>query len=113
MRLNLKAIEERVRPLGGRPSYDREFIFELLAAYGRSPSNITRLRNGSLNVADDPATEVVQKNVVYFKPTTDDLYAVIDELRSSPSVVRYSTRFVIVTDYKDLTCPRYSYHLER
>ena len=102
MRLNLKAIEERVRPLGGRPSYDREFIFELLLAYGRSPSNITRLRNGSLNVAGDPATEVAQKNVVYFKATSDDLYAVIDELRSSPSVVRYSTRFVIVTDYKDL-----------
>lgn len=67
MRLNLKSVEERVRPLGGRASYDREFIFELLAAYGRSSSNITRLRNGSLNVADNPATEVAQRNVVYFK----------------------------------------------
>lgn len=102
MRLNLKSVEERVRPLGGQSSYHREFIFELLAAYGRSSSNITRLRNGSLNVADDPATEVAQKNVVYFKETTDDLYAVIDELRSAPTVVRYSTRFVIVTDYTDL-----------
>ncbi|QTV78982.1 DNA methyltransferase [Microbacterium sp. NIBRBAC000506063] len=102
MRLNLKSVEERVRPLGGRSSYDREFIFEMLAAYGRSSSNITRLRNGSLNVADDPTTEVAQKNVVYFKETTDDLYAVIDDLRSAPPVVRYSTRFVIVTDYSDL-----------
>ena len=102
MRLNLKAVEERVRPLGGRTSYDREFIFELLTAYGRSASNITRLRNGSLNVADDPATEVAQKSVVYFKHTEDDLYGVIDELRRSPSVVRYGTRFVIVTDYTDL-----------
>ena len=102
MRLNLRSIEERVRPLGGRSRYNSEFIFELLAAYGRSPSNITRLRNGSLNVADDPHTEVAQKNIVYFKPTSDDLYAVIDELRSSPTVVRYGTRFVIVTDYKDL-----------
>ena len=102
MRLNLKSVEERVRPLGGRGSYDREFIFELLAAHGRSSSNITRLRNGSLNVADDPTTEVAQKNVVYFKETTDDLYAVIDDLRSAPTVVRYSTRFVIVTDYRDL-----------
>lgn len=102
MRLNLKSVEERVRPLGGQSSYHREFIFELLAAYGRSSSNITRLRNGSLNVADDPATVVAQKNVVYFKETTEDLYAVIDELRSAPTVVRYSTRFVIVTDYTDL-----------
>ncbi|WP_439564920.1 DNA methyltransferase [Microcella sp.] len=102
MRLNLKAVEERVRPLGGRTSYDREFIFELLTAYGRSASNITRLRNGSLNVADNPATEVAQKSVVYFKHTEDDLYGVIDELRRSPSVVRYGTRFVIVTNYTDL-----------
>ena len=102
MRLNLKSVEERVRPLGGRSGYDREFIFELLAAYGRSSSNVTRLRNGSLNVAADPATEVAQKNVVYFKETTDDPLAVIDELRSAPTVVRYSTRFVIVTDYSEL-----------
>lgn len=102
MRLNLKAVEERVRPLGGRESYDREFIFDLLAAYGRSKSQITRLRNGSLNVADDPTTEVAQKNVVYFKATASDPLAVIDELKSSPTVVRYNCRFVIVTDYAEL-----------
>ena len=34
---------------------------ELLLAYGRSQSNVTRLRNGSLNVADDKTTEVAQK----------------------------------------------------
>jgi len=102
MRLNLKSVEERVKPLANRTYYDREFIFELLAAYGRSAGNITRLRNGSLNIADDPTTEVGQKNVVYFKSTTEDLYGVIDELRTSPTVVRYSCRFVIVTDFKDL-----------
>ncbi|MBN9607203.1 MAG: class I SAM-dependent DNA methyltransferase [Actinomycetales bacterium] len=102
MRLNLKSVEERVRPLGGRSRYDREFIFELLAVYGRSSSNITRLRSGSLNVADDPSTEVAQKNVIYFKESTDNLLAVIDELRSAPTVVRYNTRFVVVTDYEEL-----------
>lgn len=101
-RLNLKTIEGRVGPLGGRDRYDREFIFDLLSAYGRSPASVTRLRSGALNIADDPSSEVAQKGVVYFKPTTDDLYAVIDELRTSPTVVRYGTRFVIVTDYIDL-----------
>lgn len=102
MRLNLKAVEERVAPLGGRDSYDREFIFDLLSAYGKPQGNISRLRNGSLNVADDPETEVAQKNVVYFKETTGDPLAVIDTLKSSPTVVRYNTRFVIVTDYTEL-----------
>ena len=101
-RLSLKAVEERVAPLAGREGYNREFIFELLAAYGRSSSNITRLRNGSLNVAADPATEVAQKNVVYFKETTSDPLEVIEELKSTPAVVRFSTRFVIVTDYVEL-----------
>ena len=101
-RLNLKAIEERVAPLGGRESYGREFIFELLLAYGKPQGNVTRLRNGSLSVAEDPATEVAQKNVVYFKETTGDPLAVIDELKTSPAVVRYRTRFVIVTDYDEL-----------
>ncbi|QHE73082.1 DNA methyltransferase [Rhodococcus sp. WAY2] len=101
-RLNLKAVEERVSPLGGRDSYDREFIFDLLLAYGKPQGNVTRLRKGSLNVADDPETEVAQKNVVYFKETTKDPLAVIEELRTSPTVVRYSTRFVIVTDFSEL-----------
>jgi hypothetical protein len=98
----LKTIEGRVGPLGGRDHYEREIVFDLLAAYGRSPASITRLRSGALNIADDPSSEVAQKGVVYFKPTTDDLYAVIDELRTAPTVVRYGTRFVIVTDYVDL-----------
>lgn len=102
MKLNLKAVEERVAPMGGRESYDREFIFELLLAYGRSQGNVTRLRNGSLNVADNPTCEVAQKNVVYFHETTGDPLAVIEGLRTSPMVVRYNTRFVIVTDYTEL-----------
>lgn len=102
VKLNLKAVEERVAPLGGQETYTREFIFDLLAAYGRAQGNITRLRNGSLNVAEDPATEVAQKNVIYFKETTKDPLTVIEELRTSPRVVRYNTRFVIVTDFAEL-----------
>ena len=102
MKLNLKAVEERVAPLARRDAYDREFIFEVLLAYGRSQGNVTRLRNGSLNVADDPETEVAQKGVVYFKETAGDPLAVIDELRMSPTVVRYRPRFVIVTDWVEL-----------
>jgi hypothetical protein len=104
MPLVLKAIEQNIRPIGGKSSYDKEFIFALLTAYGRSASNITRLRNGSLNVADDPSRDVAQKSVVYFRPVTDgaSLYEVIDDLKTSPTVVRYSTRFVIVTDYENL-----------
>jgi hypothetical protein len=101
-RLSLKAIEERVAPLGNCESYDREFIFNLLLAYGKPRGNITRLRNGSLNVAVDPEYEVAQKNVVYFRETFHEPLADIEELRTAPAVVRYNPRFVIVTDYDEL-----------
>lgn len=101
-RLSLKAVEERVAPLAGRETYDREFILEMLLAYGKPQGNVTRLRNGSLNVALDPATEVAQKNVVYFKETSGDPLTVLEELKASPAVVRFSSRFVIVTDYVDV-----------
>lgn len=101
VRLNLKAVEERVKPLRGRDAYDREFIFDLLLAYGKPRGNVTRLRNGSLNVAEDPTTEVAQKNVLYFRETTSDPLAAVEELKTSPRVVRYNTRFVIATDYTE------------
>lgn len=101
-RLNLKAVEERVAPLGDRESYDRQFIFDLLLAYGKPASTVTRLRKGGLNVAADPSCEVAQKNTVYFRETIGDPLADIEELSTSPTVVRYSPRFVVVTDYKEL-----------
>ena len=44
---------------------------ELLLAYGRAQSNVTRLRNGSYNVAEDPSRDYTQKNIVYFRPLVD------------------------------------------
>lgn len=55
-----------------------------------------------MNVAADPTDEVAHKGVVYFKHTNEDLYGVIDDLKRSPHVIRYSTRFVIVTDFEEL-----------
>ncbi|MBN0974263.1 MULTISPECIES: DNA methyltransferase [unclassified Gordonia (in: high G+C Gram-positive bacteria)] len=101
-RLNLKAVEERVAPLARRETYDHEFIFDLLLAYGKPKGNVTRLRNGSLNVAADKDREVAQKNVVYFRETDREPLVDVEELRTSPDVVRYNPRFVIATDYDEL-----------
>lgn len=105
-RLTLKDIEARVAPLGDRATYDREFLFNLLAAYGKPKSSITRLRNGSLNVAADPAHEVAQKNVVYFrealKATETFLLEAGEQLRTAAHVLRYNPRFIMVTNYTTL-----------
>lgn len=105
-RLTLKDIEARIAPLGDRTTYDREFLFSLLAAYGKPKSSITRLRNGSLNVAADPTREVAQKDVVYFRevPTATDtsLLEAGEQLRTAAHVLRYTPRFIMVTDYTTL-----------
>ena len=102
-RLSLKAVEARIEPLGFRESYGREFIFDLLDAYGKPKSSLTRLRTGSLNVAAEPDVEVAQKNVVYFRevPQGQALEAV-EKLRTAAHVVRYTPRFVIATDFEEL-----------
>lgn len=97
-RLNLKAVEERVAPLGDRDVYDREFLFDLLLAYGKPRGNVTRLRNGSLNVAEDPQREVAQKNVVYFREAEGEPLQEIQRLRTAAHVLRYNPRFIIVVD---------------
>lgn len=105
-RLTLKDIEARIAPLGDRATFDREFLFNLLAAYGKPKSSITRLRNGSLNVAADPTCEVAQKDVVYFRevPTATEtsLLEAGEQLRTAAHVVRYTPRFIMLTDYTTL-----------
>lgn len=103
-RLNLSAIEERMKPLGQREVYDQDFIFDLLAAYGRPKSTISRLKSGHLNVAQEPDREVALKNYVYFSETQpgQDTLELLEKLRLAAHVTRYSPRFIIVTDYQEL-----------
>lgn len=107
-RLTLKMVDERVQALGGKAAYNRDFIFDLLLAYGRSSSTVTRLRSGNLNVAADPGREVALKNVVYFREiaATDHDSGVIlhalESLRKESYVFRLYPRFVMVSDYQDL-----------
>lgn len=102
-RSSLATIEERMKSLGGGRR-DREFIYSLLAAYGKPKSTLTRLRSGSLNVASDPQSEVALKNTVYFKEVLQgqDPLEVLEELRLAAHVTRYTPRFIIVTDYQEL-----------
>ncbi|MEW6932678.1 DNA methyltransferase [Trueperella pyogenes] len=100
-RLNVRDIEERVDKLAGREHYDREFLFDLLLAYGKSPATVTRLKNGNLNVAQD-SRDVLLKKVVLFRATDGDPLVDLEELKDSPLVARFSPRFVIVTNFEEL-----------
>ena len=104
MRLSFADAQRNVAEIANRESYNKDVLYELLAAYGRSRSAITKLREGSLNVAEDKEQEVLQRGVVYFKYVEDDnkLHSTAENLSQDPLTVRYNPRYLIVTDYKRL-----------
>ncbi len=104
MRLAFADVQRNVTELANRESYNIDILYELLAAYGRASSAITKLRQGSLNLADDKENDVLQRGVVYFRHITDSskLRSTLEELEQDPLVVRYNPRYLIVTDYDKL-----------
>ncbi len=103
MRLTFAEAQRNVAEIANRESYTKDVIFELLAAYGRSASAITKLRSGALNLAEDSENDVLQRGVVYFKHVPrGNLRSVIDSLDKDPLVVRYNPRYLIATDYDQL-----------
>lgn len=109
--LSVREIEQRVTQIAEQDEFGDDLLFDLLLAYGRAQSNVTRLRKGSYNVAEDPSRDYAQKNIVYFRPLVDGdapttpaereakLLDAVQHLRTHERVVRYNTRFVIATDY--------------
>ena len=103
MRITFADAQRNVAEIANRETYNKDVIFELLAAYGRSASAITKLRTGALNLAQDTENEVLQRGVVYFKYVSDgNLLSVVDSLDQDPLVVRYNPRYLIATDYNQL-----------
>lgn len=104
MRLSFADAQRNVAEIANREAYNKDVLYELLAAYGRSRSAITKLREGSLNLAEDKDHEVLQRGVVYFKYVEDDnkLHSTAEDLSQDPLTVRYNPRYLIATDYKRL-----------
>jgi hypothetical protein len=103
MKIALQQVQENINNIANRHEYNADIVYELLAAYGRSKSAITQLREGHLNKAEDD-NAVLQKDVVYFKTFADDtsLETQVEELYEDPLTQRYNPRYLIATDLKNL-----------
>lgn len=103
MKLTYSEIQKNIAEIANKASYSSDLIFELLAAYGRSASTITQLRQGTLNKSDDENV-VLQKEVVYFKvyPLGTVLQEKIEEIEEDPLTQRYRPRYLIATDLNHL-----------
>ncbi len=94
--MNTAQIETAVKALMESWSKDT-FIYELLLAYGLSPSSITRLRKGNLNLSKVDGELSWKKKVLFKEEFKEDLHITVSELVSQ---AKHDQRFVIVTDYK-------------
>lgn len=103
MKIALQQVQQNIAEVANRHEYTVDILYELLAAYGRSKSAITQLREGHLNKAED-ANAVLQKDVVYFKtfPTGTRLEHEVAELYEDPLTQRYNPRYLIATDLTNI-----------
>lgn len=92
-------VKRNVAEIANRDSYTKDFIFELMAAYGRATSAINQLRAGTINKATDPDA-LLQKGVLYFKvfPNGTPLEEKVEEMDFEPLSGRYEPRYIIATD---------------
>ena len=97
--MNVGEIEERVAAIEPRPGV--VFLEDLLRAYGFPKMSVSRLMSGSTDRAGTPGERLL-KNKVYFRYVDageeKDLYALIDAARDDERVVKYTPRFLIVTN---------------
>lgn len=78
------------------------FIYDLLLAYGFPKASIKRLQQGGLNLSKVNG-EIDWKKKLFFKEVeTEELYTIIDAIKSSKNATKHDPRFVIVTDYTRL-----------
>lgn len=103
MKITLQQVQANIANIANRHEYTPDILYELLAAYGRSKSAITQLREGLNNKAEE-SNAVLQKDVVYFKTVSAGslLEEEVEKLSEDPLTERYNPRYLIATDLRNL-----------
>lgn len=98
-KVTLRQVQESIADIANRDHYTDDILYELLAAYGRSPNAITQLKQGQTNRAEVDG-EVLQKDVVYFKtvPSGTSLEHTVEDQFENPLTQRFNPRYIIATD---------------
>ena len=105
--MNIIQIEENIKQLihlisQGKLAH-KDFIYELLLAYGHRSQSVWRVRSGERNLAEDKENSVFWKRQLYFKiARQQDLHVLIDEMKKEKRTETNKIRFLIVTDFKTI-----------
>lgn len=100
--MNITLIEQSVKQVL-LTSTPEDFIFDLLLAYGKPKTSITRLAATgamSYNLAKKQPGVVLWKGVVcYVRAQPGYAGAAVEEYRSLPAILKHKPRFIVSTDF--------------
>ncbi len=100
--MNIQQVEKNLSKITIPDDFDINFVYELLSAYGKPKSSITRLRSGTYNLSKKPEEVYWKKNLFFKFLRYEDLHIAIDNLRKDKETLRHDPRFIIVTDFEQL-----------
>jgi hypothetical protein len=80
----------------------KDFLYDLLLAYGISKASITRLKSGDFNLSKVEGEILYKKKVFFREEKSDKLLSAIESVAKDEHILKHSPRFVILTDYKGL-----------
>lgn len=78
------------------------FVFNFLLCFGISKASITRLKSGDFNLSKVEGEILYKKKIFFKQQPTDKLLSSIESLAKEERILKYSPRFAVVTDYKNL-----------
>ena len=92
-----KKLQKLVNPVS-----KKDFVYDLLSAYGEPKSNITKLKNGTMNKSNVEGQIIRAKKILFQPADSDSLFTRMEALRNDQRCMRHKPRFFVVTDYKSL-----------
>ena len=102
-----KEIEQNLRKLvsqteeEGEP-IDRDFLLDVLLAYGISKSSVTRLRNGSFNRSRVEGEILYGEKLFFTTAPTGELLAQVERYATEERILKHRPRFVLLTDGRQI-----------
>jgi hypothetical protein len=101
--MNITQIETDLQALTDEPFDSTAFVYRFLELYNAPKATLTKLKQGSGNHAVE-AGDVLWKNKLFYRSTTDSLPEVADAMLADPLVKKHNPRFLLVTDGTDVYC---------
>ena len=102
--MNIAEIESELQDLVDKPFDPAAFVFRFLEIYDAPKATVTKLRQGSGNLASQPG-DVLWKSRLFFRVAAKGQAAnTVDAMLADPLIKKHHPRFVFATDGEDVYC---------